>query len=62
MERYFTQRGYKKEELQVKFGQEPEFAHPLSGKKYNIEPIDYKIFTKALDLARRNINKSFTSI
>lgn len=64
MERYFLPKGaITKEELQVKFGQEPEFAHPLSGKKYdNIEPIDYKIFTKALDLAVEEIsNKSFTS-
>jgi len=59
MERYFLPKEANlNEKLQVRFGQEPEYVHPLSGKRYNkFKHIDSTLFTNALDSAVNEISK-----
>ncbi len=64
MERYFLPKGANNDEkLQVRFEKEPEYVHPLSGKRYNnLENVDHTIFMEALDSAINEISeKKFDS-
>jgi CRISPR-associated protein Cmr2 len=59
MERFFLPKGAStNKQLQVMFGENPEFVHPLSGNKFKKDlNLDKNIFKKAVDEAIENISK-----
>lgn len=66
MERYFLPKGAPRAvELQLNFLQNPEFIHPLSGKKYtNFPTLDKNVFKQAVDetideISKINFNNNF---
>jgi len=66
MERYYLPKNASRnKELQVVFQNEPEFVHPLSGKKYSgFLNIRKYVFKKAVDdatreLSQKNFNNNF---